>query len=58
MQKLKETDPNYIQREVHLYFGCRKRDSDYIYKEDIMKFKEEGFITHLHEAFSREQVGT
>lgn len=41
--------------ESTLIFGCRKSDSDYIYKSDMAKWKESGVITHLYEAFSREQ---
>ena len=41
-------------KEAILYFGCRKQDSDYIYKSDINTWKQSGIITELKEAFSRE----
>ena len=36
-----------------LYFGCKYRDSDFIYKEEIEKWAEKGVINKLHLAFSR-----
>lgn len=51
------------QRTVHktnagknvLYFGCKKRSHDYIYKDEIKKFQDVGTLTKLRVAFSREQ---
>jgi len=37
-----------------LYFGCKGRESDYLYEEELNKFREEGTLTRLHVAFSRE----
>ncbi len=39
---------------AHLFFGCRKSDSDYIYKEDIQGYKTSGVIDNLFVALSRE----
>jgi NADPH-ferrihemoprotein reductase len=41
--------------ETLLFFGCRKRDEDYIYREEIQQWVSQGVITGLHLAFSREQ---
>lgn len=38
-----------------LFFGCKKRDHDYLYKEELEKFHKDKVITDLHLAFSREQ---
>lgn len=37
-----------------LYFGCRRSNVDYIYKEDMKKALISGALTQLHVAFSRE----
>lgn len=39
--------------EAHLYFGCRN-DDDYIYREELEHYQEEGIVT-LHTAFSRKE---
>jgi len=40
--------------ETHLYFGCRNKDKDFIYREELEKFVEDEVLT-LHTAFSRDQ---
>uniref|UniRef100_A0A1I7TWM0 NADPH--hemoprotein reductase n=1 Tax=Caenorhabditis tropicalis TaxID=1561998 RepID=A0A1I7TWM0_9PELO len=40
---------------MHLYYGCRHPDHDYIYKEELAQFQEDGILTHLNCAFSRAQ---
>lgn len=42
--------------EMTLYFGCRGRNWDYLYKEDLRKHHEDGTLDNLHVAFSREKV--
>ncbi|CAM9786407.1 unnamed protein product [Chrysoparadoxa australica] len=37
-----------------LYFGCRHSEKDYLYKEEMQEMVEEGTVTKLHTAFSRE----
>ncbi|XP_002978784.2 NADPH--cytochrome P450 reductase 1 isoform X2 [Selaginella moellendorffii] len=37
-----------------LYFGCRNRKQDYIYEEELARYRETGVITDLYVAFSRE----
>eukprot|EP00761_Pharyngomonas_kirbyi_P013488 gb/GECH01013517.1/.p1 GENE.gb/GECH01013517.1/~~gb/GECH01013517.1/.p1 ORF type:complete len:646 (+),score=145.49 gb/GECH01013517.1/:1-1938(+) len=41
--------------ECHLYFGCRRRAEDYIYAEEMKRAREDGVISQLSVAFSREQ---
>ena len=39
-----------------LFFGCRHRDHDYMYREELETFAAEGLV-ELHTAFSREEGG-
>eukprot|EP01103_Thecamoeba_quadrilineata_P009717 TRINITY_DN1955_c0_g1_i3.p1 TRINITY_DN1955_c0_g1~~TRINITY_DN1955_c0_g1_i3.p1 ORF type:complete len:618 (-),score=136.84 TRINITY_DN1955_c0_g1_i3:70-1716(-) len=39
-----------------LFFGCRRRDEDYLYKEELAKYVERGVLSQLFVAFSREQL--
>ncbi|KAK9700619.1 FAD binding domain [Popillia japonica] len=38
-----------------MYFGCRKKDEDYIYEEELTQYVNDGVIT-LYTAFSRDQA--
>merc|ERR1712165_237380 len=40
--------------ETHLYFGCRNKDIDYIYRDELEKYEADG-VLKLHTAFSRDQ---
>jgi len=41
---------------MHLYFGCRHRDQDWLYEEELKAALEDGTLTSLRCAFSREQA--
>jgi len=38
-----------------LYFGCKNRDVDFIYSDDLTEFEKRGELTKLHQASSRDQ---
>src|SRR5699024_2837675 len=38
-----------------VYFGCRYKAKDYLYKEEMEALQEQGVITELELAFSRDQ---
>jgi len=40
----------------HLFFGCRNRDIDFIYRPEFETAATDGTLAALHTAFSREQV--
>jgi len=37
-----------------LFFGCRRKDEDYLYEEELQQFVDNGSLTKLVTAFSRE----
>ncbi|GMH32828.1 hypothetical protein BSKO_00662 [Bryopsis sp. KO-2023] len=39
-----------------LFFGCRKESEDYLYKEDLQGFLDDGTLSKMELAFSREQA--
>ena len=40
--------------EVDLYFGCRYRDHDWLYRDEMLQFEKDGVLANLSTAFSRE----
>ncbi|KAI9142116.1 cytochrome P450 [Paraphysoderma sedebokerense] len=42
---------------THVYFGCRN-ENEYLYKDEIMNWKDTGIISEVRVAFSRQQDAT
>eukprot|EP00388_Colpodella_angusta_P017715 GDKJ01043867.1.p1 GENE.GDKJ01043867.1~~GDKJ01043867.1.p1 ORF type:complete len:472 (-),score=19.14 GDKJ01043867.1:142-1428(-) len=58
-RKLAEHDefPDEVRRrfgEVHLFFGCRTSDTDYLFRNELERYNTNGTLTALHVAFSQE----
>eukprot|EP01061_Rhynchopus_euleeides_P040050 TRINITY_DN6879_c0_g1_i4.p1 TRINITY_DN6879_c0_g1~~TRINITY_DN6879_c0_g1_i4.p1 ORF type:complete len:1292 (+),score=424.77 TRINITY_DN6879_c0_g1_i4:157-4032(+) len=41
--------------ESHLFFGCRTRTLDYLFREDLEAFEADKTLRYLHTAFSQEE---
>lgn len=41
--------------DVILYYGCRHKDQDYLYPDELAQFERDGVLTGLRVAFSRDQ---
>jgi NADPH-ferrihemoprotein reductase len=37
-----------------LYFGCKRKELDYLYEDELLRYQDEGVLTALHLAFSRQ----
>jgi sulfite reductase alpha subunit-like flavoprotein len=48
-----------LQKEINeliLFFGSKNRESDFIYEEEILNWKEKEILSGLYLAFSRDSV--
>lgn len=55
IQLLRKRD-NLQTSDVILYYGCRHKDQDYLYPDELAQFKEDGTLSQLRIAFSRDQA--
>uniref|UniRef100_A0A8C0ZDX8 Methionine synthase reductase n=1 Tax=Cyanistes caeruleus TaxID=156563 RepID=A0A8C0ZDX8_CYACU len=53
-QKLREQHTDWVFGETWLFFGCRHQDRDYLFKDELQCFLENGTLTHLKVCFSRD----
>ncbi|XP_026081653.1 NADPH--cytochrome P450 reductase-like isoform X1 [Carassius auratus] len=42
--------------ETVLYYGCRHKNEDFLYQEELKEFEKTGVLTELNVAFSRDQT--
>lgn len=54
MEKQKNGEEILVPK-VTLFFGCKKSDGDFIYKDEIENWVEKQVINVFHGAFSREK---
>ena len=54
-EKQWQKEQNKPLGEVVLYYGCRREATDFIYREEVENWVEQGVITNLYTAFSRDQ---
>lgn len=54
-ERLYQSEAGVAVGQAILYFGCRRRDADYLYQEELAHFQARGVLSELHVAFSRAQ---
>uniref|UniRef100_A0A3P8VTI6 Methionine synthase reductase n=1 Tax=Cynoglossus semilaevis TaxID=244447 RepID=A0A3P8VTI6_CYNSE len=50
----KQENPDVVFGETWLFFGCRHKDRDYLFREDLEGFVSSGVLNHLKVCFSRD----
>lgn len=53
-EKLQEQNPDGNFGAMWLFFGCRHKDRDYLFREELRRFLKIGVLTHLKVSFSRD----
>ncbi|XP_066532662.1 methionine synthase reductase [Hoplias malabaricus] len=54
-EKEREEKKDTAFGETWLFFGCRHKDKDFIFREELEKFVENGTLNHLKVSFSRDE---
>ncbi|CAL8292869.1 unnamed protein product [Lota lota] len=52
----RRNNPDAVFGETWLFFGCRHKDGDYLFREELEGFVSSGTLTHLKLCFSRDAV--
>ncbi|XP_008296770.1 methionine synthase reductase isoform X1 [Stegastes partitus] len=53
----RQRKPEAVFGETWLFFGCRHRDRDYLFREELEGFVSSGTLSHLKVCFSRDDRG-
>ncbi|XP_076868936.1 methionine synthase reductase [Brachyhypopomus gauderio] len=53
-EREREENPEYTCGETWLFFGCRHKDRDFLFREELERFVETGTLNHLKVCFSRD----
>ncbi|KAM9694496.1 methionine synthase reductase isoform 1-T1 [Trichechus inunguis] len=53
-EKLQEQHPDRNFGAMWLFFGCRHKDRDYLFRDELRHFLKHGVLTHLKVSFSRD----
>ncbi|XP_061096578.1 methionine synthase reductase [Conger conger] len=53
-EKQRQENPNGVFGETCLFFGCRHKDREFLFREQLESFVEKGILTCLHVSFSRD----
>ncbi|XP_076617227.1 methionine synthase reductase isoform X1 [Chaetodon auriga] len=54
-EKERRQNPEATFGETWLFFGCRHRDRDYLFREELESFVSSGTLNHLQVCFSRDK---
>ena len=52
-EKAKEINSETALGTASLFFGCRRHDQDFIYRDEMSAMKDQGIVSELNLAFSR-----
>ncbi|KAM3592902.1 uncharacterized protein V6R79_001416 [Siganus canaliculatus] len=55
-EKEKQEHPKATFGETWLFFGCRHKDRDYLFREELEGFVSSGTLSHLKVSFSRDDL--
>jgi NADPH-ferrihemoprotein reductase len=54
-ERKNQADAGSTVGDTLLFFGCRRSDEDFIYEDELLGYTQDGTLTNLFTAFSREQ---